>query len=225
MSVLPSSKAERVQWCQDHVEPWTTNFAAIGVTSAAVSAWSTKVTAASSAFDAKRLAYQAAEAATNDYYAAVAAMTNASSALIKQIKAQAQIVGPTVYGLAEIPAPADPTHRDPPGTPTDLKLELTPTGILLMKWKCNNPRGLGGTMYQVYRRHTPLGAFLPLGGTGSKSFTDDSIPAGSTQLTYQIQAVRSTALGIAAEFNVNFGINSGGGTTAILVQPTAKLAA
>jgi hypothetical protein len=31
------------------------------------------------------------------------------------------------------------------------------------------------------------------------------VPAGSSQVTYQIQAVRSTAVGPWAQFNVNFG--------------------
>ena len=36
------------------------------------------------------------------------------------------------------------------------------------------------------------------------------MPAGSSQVTYQIQAVRSTAVGPWAQFNVNFGVSSAG---------------
>lgn len=225
MSIQPASKSERIEWSEDHVEPWTTNAVAIGTTTAAVTAWSAKVSAARTAYDAKRIAYQAAEAATNAFYEAVAEMTNASSAIIKQIKAQAQTVGGTVYTLAEIPAPAEPSNRQPPGTPYELKLELTQNGVLKLKWKCNNPAGVGGTMYQVSRRNSPTGAFVPLGGSGSREFVDDTIPSGATQITYQIMAVRSTAMGDVAEFNVNFGISGSGETTAMIIEPAAKMAA
>ena len=76
-------------------------------------------------------------------------------------------------------------------------------------------------MYMVYRKTGPTGDFISLGGTGERKFTDATIPAGTSQVTYSIQAIRSTAAGQFAEFVVNFG--AGG-----LVSPTAvpvKLAA
>ena len=61
---------------------------------------------------------------------------------------------------------------------------------------------------------------------GKKEFIDDSIPAGKTALMYKIQAVRSTAVGDWATFNVFFGTNASGLTTATLVEgPATKLAA
>jgi len=39
------------------------------------------------------------------------------------------------------------------------------------------------------------GEFGYLGGVGGKSFIDDTVPAGSAQVQYQIQAVRSTSIG------------------------------
>jgi hypothetical protein len=46
-------------------------------------------------------------------------------------------------------------------------------------------------------------------------------------VTYQIQAVRSTAVGPWAQFNVNFGVSSGGAMTASVTEqpPSPKLAA
>ena len=43
-------------------------------------------------------------------------------------------------------------------------------------------------VYQVYRRATATGEFTYLGGSGAKTFVDSTIPAGSSQVTYQIQA-------------------------------------
>ena len=50
---------------------------------------------------------------------------------------------------------------------------------------------------------------------------DATVPGGATCLTYQLQAARSTAVGNFAQFIVNFGTNSGGGTTVQSVEATA----
>ena len=59
-----------------------------------------------------------------------------------------------------------------------------------------------------------------------KEFTDQTVPAGSSQVTYQIQAVRSTAAGPWAQFNVNFGTSSGGTMISSITESTpTKIAA
>lgn len=127
-----------------------------------------------------------------------------------------------VHGtLAEIPAPATPEPKGPPGTPNTMTVTLNGNGSLNLKWKCPNPAGTSGTVYQVYRRVGGTGEFTYLGGSGAKLFVDATVPAGATQLTYQIQAVRSTAIGLWATFNVNFGTNVGGGVTASVTEAVA----
>jgi hypothetical protein len=66
-----------------------------------------------------------------------------------------------------------------------------------------------------------------LAGVGAKEFTDATVPAGSSQVTYQLQAVRSTSVGGWAQYNVSFGTESGGGATiASVTEGTpAKIAA
>jgi hypothetical protein len=85
-------------------------------------------------------------------------------------------------------------------------------------------------MYQVYRRigggsGDGAGEFTYLGGSGSKKFVDSTVPAGSSQITYQIQAVRSTAVGAWEQFNVNIGTNTGTGAMTASVEKAPKLAA
>jgi hypothetical protein len=63
-------------------------------------------------------------------------------------------------------------------------------------------------------------------GTDEKKFTDETLPGGSMSVTYQMQAVRSTAVGEWVQFNVNFGIGSGGAITASVTEGVpAKIAA
>jgi hypothetical protein len=226
-SVLPASKIARIEFCENHNTPFSTNAVAIGTTALAVTDLATKTSAARAAFNAQQAAQNAAKAATNDYKIAVNAMTTAVADILKQIKTKAAISGPAVYSLAEIPAPAVPSPRPAPGKPTDFVATLEENGALNLKWKCANPAGTSGTIYQVWRRNTPTGEFNYLGGSGSKSFDDATIPAGSSGVTYQIQAVRSTAVGLWAQFNVNFGVSSGGPTMIASVIETAptKIAA
>lgn len=116
-----------------------------------------------------------------------------------------------------------PAPRPAPGTPFKFVVTLQSDGSLMLGWKCNNPKGAGGTMYQVFRRVGTSGDFVYLGGSGKKDFVDATIPAGTSQVTYKIQAVRSTAIGEWAEYNVNFSV---GGTAPVVeeVFPMKKAA-
>jgi hypothetical protein len=105
-----------------------------------------------------------------------------------------------------------PTRMAAPGTPNRFAVSLDPTGSLTLRWKCDNPTGSSGTMYQIWRRIAPPGAageFQHLGVAGSRKFVDMTIPAGSPQVTYRVQAVRTKAVGAYAEFGVNLGAVSG----------------
>jgi len=60
-------------------------------------------------------------------------------------------------------------------------------------------------MYQVSRQFDASGPFQLLGVTGKKRMTDATVPAGTAVVTYEVRAVRSTAIGPVAQFVVHFG--------------------
>ncbi|MBM4108026.1 MAG: hypothetical protein FJ255_04340 [Phycisphaerae bacterium] len=124
------------------------------------------------------------------------------------------------YVLAQIPPPATPGVTPPPGTPFAFTVGLLQNGALELKWKCANPSGTQGTIYEVKRSigGPPAGALTFVGATGVKSFTDETLPSGSAPVTYQITAVRSTSRGSPAQFTVNFGIGGPGLTIASVVE-------
>ena len=156
------------------------------------------------------------------------ALTNSGNVVVEQVRTKARTAGAGVYPLANIPAPATPGPRPAPGKPTDFVATLDESGALALRWKCPNPAGSGGTIYQIYRRTTPAGEFAYLGGSGTKAFVDTTLPAGSAAVTYQLQAVRSTGTGPWAQFNVNFGTGTGGGTmmtTSVVEGTPTKIAA
>ncbi len=109
---------------------------------------------------------------------------------------------------------AQPSPLPPPGTPDRFRVTLSGDGSVELGWKCNNPPGSRGTIYQVERRVGGGSAFRFLGASGLKRFVDTSIPAGATSLTYQVQAIRSKSAGPRAQYNVNFGGSAGGTMTA-----------
>jgi hypothetical protein len=233
MSLIPDTTHGTIQYLESKVEPWTSNSTAIGTTSAAVTAMDGKLTVAKEKLANQVAAHEQAKTATAELNAAIRDLRRAGSDIIKQIRAKAATTGDGVYFLAQIPAPAAPTPVPPPGTPTDFTATLNPDGSLKLRWKCANPRGAGGTMYQVSRRVGAGGAsgpFVALGGSGTKTFLDATVPASAAAaggVTYQVQAVRSTAVGVAAQFVVNFGCAPGGETVASVMsaQGGPKLAA
>jgi hypothetical protein len=222
-AVLPKPVVARIQWAENHVTPFSTNAVAIGITSAIATDFQTKTEAARAALQARDAADQAATDRNNDLRLAMIALTDAASAIVNTVHAKADSVGDSVYSLASIPVPGTPSPRPAPGQPTGFKVELNADGSIKMTWKCDNA-GSAGTMYQVYRRTAPTGEFTALGVAGLREFTDATIPAGSSQVTYKVRAVRSTVAGPWAEYNVTFGVGSSGAMTAS-VESAPKLAA
>ena len=225
MSVVPKKKIDMIEFYENHVGPWTTNAVAIGTSASAVTDLDTKTDTARAKWVARQAAQASAEAATIELNVAVEVMATAGAAIIKQVRAKAEMSGDGVYALAQIPVPATPSPVGAPGTPSNFKVQLRQDGTLDLRWKCANPAGCDGTMYQVYRRVGSAGEFTYLGGSGEKEFTDATVPAGASAITYKIQGVRSTAVGEWGEFNVNFGTGSGGAATATISEAGPKMAA
>jgi hypothetical protein len=234
MGVVPDTRLGKIEFYESHAlagGPWAANAAAIGLTPAAVTTLGTLTAQARAAFNAAEAARQAAKAATQNFYDKVRAMHSGPGAgadMIEAIKNYAQTKNdPNVYTLAQIPPPATPGVTPPPGTPFDFTVGLLQNGALELKWKCNNPSGTQGTIYEV-KRQLPGGTMQFIGASGVKSFTDDTLPGGggASPATYQVTAVRSTSRGNPAQFTVNFGIGGPGLTIASVVEGgPVKLAA
>ena len=221
MARTPVTRIGKVQFFENHTSPWNTNATALGTSTSAVTALTTKTTAARAAFNAQVTAKQAAETATNVYNEAVKAMNDAGQAIIKIIDATVQSTGNVnLYNLAQLPAPATPTSSGNPGTPRNFAATFGNVGQLLLNWKNSNATGC---TYNIYRRLGATGNFETLGGVGDKKFTDDTVPAGTTQVQYQIQAVRSTGVSDFGLFTVFLGIENG--SPALTLGTPAKLAA
>jgi hypothetical protein len=193
----------------------------MGSSVAAVSDWNTKLDSAHTAFDAQQAAQTSAKDATTNLNLAMQALMDATSSIIRAVGSKAKISGDGIYALASLPVPATPSPKPAPGKPFDPTVALAETGAITLGWKCNNPEGSSGTIYQVWRQ-TDGSTLEYLGGSGTKDFVDETIPAGTATVMYQIQGVRSTVVGEFATFNVKFG--SGGSAASIEEVATKKAA-
>ena len=212
MGVVPNDRIGKIDFYEAHLAAWTTSAVAIGLLPAAVTALTGAVAAARKAYDDHLAAQAAARAATNAFYNKVRLMhaaPGAGSDMIQTIKTFAQTTrNPNVYALAQIPAPAAASAAPPPGTPFDFNVGLRQDGSLDLSWKCRNPSGTQGTIYEI-KRQIGSGPATFIGATGVKRFADDSLPPNASPCTYHITAVRSTTRGNPAQFTVSFGVGSG----------------
>lgn len=222
MALVPSKKSDRIGFFETHIPTWMTNATAIGSTTADVTNVQTKTEAARTAYAAQLVAQAAAKTAVQACDEAVEAMLNAGMVVIEQVRTKARTAGDGVYTLADLPAPATPESVGAPGTPYQFKSSLKPNGTVEITFKCDNPVGCNNVIYQVYRRSDETGEFQYLGGAGQRRFVDTTLPAGSSKAVYQIQGTRSTAVGDAAEFTVNFGVGATVPSTAFLGTATPK---
>jgi hypothetical protein len=227
MAVVPNTSNGKIEFFDSKTGasgPWSLNSVAIGTTAGAVTGLATKVSTAKTKLAAAVSAKEASKNATAEFNAAVRDMAGAGADIIKQIRAKAATDGDGVYFLAQIPAPATPSPVPPPGKPTDFTVALSEGGGLTLKWKCPNPPGAQGPVYQVSRRTGATGDFALVGATGTRQFVDDTVPAGVASVTYRVVAIRTTAQGPEALLTVCFGVTGAGEATASVVQ-APKLAA
>jgi len=207
MTVVPNKDLDAVQFFESHVPVWAATPAAVGLTAAQVAALDTATKAARNAYTAQQNARNAAKASTSAYHTNVGAMREIGGDLIKTIKAFAATSNnPNVYAIAQIPMPAEPAPLPPPGQPNDFDVRLTGSGAIVLSWKCANAAPSSGAYFTVRRRIGTQGAFTLVGGTGSRTFIDDSIPAGSPFVTYLVQGFRGEQPGPESELvSVQFG--------------------
>lgn len=213
MPTYPSSpRAAFLQWCQAHVNVFSTQAANIGLTDAQALAFQAAVAAAAGSLIDVQSAKDASRAATAAATDRFSLLRSSAAEMVRTIRTFAENSGTQaeVYQLAQIPSPATPTPAPPPGQPYMPRVVLLESGAIRLSWKCVNPAGTQGTIYEVRRRLGGQGAFAFIGASGVKSFDDATIPAGSSQVTYEVTAVRSTQRGAPAQFNVNFGIGGPG---------------
>ena len=208
MPIVPESRLGQLEFYEAHVPVWTLNVAEIGLTAPQVTALSTLVTAARTAYDAQQPARNAAKAATQSFYDAVAAAHASGSDLIATIKTYASSTGsPAVYNAAQIPPPAPPTPAPPPAQPDDLSGTIDTFGVITLSWRATPKGPASGIFFDVERR-TGSGTWTPMGATQETTFQDAAAgqQAATTNVAYRVRGRRGAELSAWSDpLDVSFG--------------------
>ncbi len=213
MAILPNSDIQQIQFCEDHIDVWTTNATAIGLTTAQVSALSSATNKARGSYNTAQTVRLASKAATANFHGDTGEMRENVRDLITLIKAKAETTNnPSVYTLAQIPPPAAPSPLPVPSAPTDFTVNLETDGSLTLRWKCQTNGTATGIFYQVQRKFTGESQYINIGGAPTKEFNDNTVPAGSGGVYYRVTGYRGTRAGApSSQLFVQFGVAGPGG--------------
>jgi hypothetical protein len=222
MRLVPRDLTGTLTFFQTRAATWADRADEIGTTPEAVAQMAAKLADAKAAYLAQQQAINAARSATATFRRLTGELAESGADIIKSIRAKAATDGDAIYVAASISPPKKRSPLPVPGTPTNFSFALDAIGQLTLKWQCKNPRGAVGTVYMVSRRLAGSEKFESLATTGTKQFTDSTLPAGAASVEYQVIAVRSTGSGEKGRYTVNFGNNSGGAAGGVPFQTTRR---
>jgi hypothetical protein len=134
-------------------------------------------------------------------------MRATASALLATIRATARRSGTPgdIYGAASVPPPAKRGPSPTPGTPGRFTERLLFGGSLRVDFECPHPTGVRGVTYRVERRLDGQGPAVFLLNAKKRTFTDQTIPAGTASVEYRVTAQTSTRDGAVGGHTVRFG--------------------
>lgn len=227
MSELPNGRQERLEYFEAHIEPFTANAAAIGVTPAQAMMLKNAASTNRADFSKMMAARDASKAATVTFYNTNNTLVDLGRDLIKTIKAFAATTNnPNVYALANIDPPAPPTPVPAPETPTDFTGYVTPDGVVTLSWKATPSGPSSGVFFVCERKRMSETGYTILTATMEKACMDPSAHVEASQVQYRIKAVRGNQES-AWTTPVSFNFAGGGGATgfANIMPQSVKMAA
>lgn len=224
MGTIPSDDRQMITFVAAHKDTWVAQQAQIGVTTAQNTALGTALLAAQKALDTAEQAREASKGATTTFKNSSRSLRDICSDMVRSIQTYAKNNNnPAVYGVADIPAPQPRSaNAPPPGQPGDIRASVNSDGSLTLTWKSNNPAGVSNVVYKVQRAFNGSTNYTLLDTVGERTFTDATIPFGTTSVSYIITGKRGTQTGpMSNAFTAQFGSVNGGGGMFIASTTTA----
>ena len=221
MTTIPENYDDAVDWVQDRITQWLADPAAIGLEVGDVTQLQAMASQAALNRTARNNAQQAATGAVGVFNESAKTMRDFASLQVARVRTFARASGTpaVVYEDAQIPAPAKPSPRPAPCTPTLFAISLEQSGALTVRFKCPNPPRVSASTYRVERSIGAQAPFVFLVNAKERSFTDATVPPGSVDVTYRITAQTSTKDGPPAYFTVRF---AAGNQAEIISQGTVE---
>ncbi len=213
---IPAGRRQKLEWIEGLIAQWSTNQAAIGLTSASVIDLAGDIANTRAAFTTVETVRADSKAKTTNFYIKADAMHVKASDMVQTIKAFAENSNTpgTVYSLAGI-TPADPRSPvAPPAQPIISGITLNSDGSVTVAWDGTGPTG---TNYLIRRKNAGETAYTLVGqaGPSDKAFTDATIPALTSSASFTVQAVRGDDESLLSPaVTVQFGIGVAGAAAA-----------
>ena len=188
---LPYGRTKTLVWLEAHIDAWSLDPAAIGLTGAQVAQLQGDIAGVRDDFTGVQEIRAQSEARTEQFHSSADDLHDTAADLILAIKSFAATSGNSagVYNAAGMTPKQSAKPAATPDQPGDLRARLNGTGTVTITW---SGRGPTGTVYNVMRRLHGETVFAIIGqGSGrEKSIVDGGVPAGTTRVTYVVQAVR-----------------------------------
>lgn len=221
MSTIPQNYDDAVVWVQDRIAQWLADPAAIGLEMTDVTQLQALASQAALNRTARNNAQAAATGAVGVFNESAKEMRDFASLQVAKVRnfARASETPAVVYEDAQIPAPAKRSPRPAPGTPTLFTITLDQAGELTVRFKCPNPPRVAGVTYRVERSVGTQAPFAFLMNAKERSFTDNTVPPGSVDVTYRVTAQTPTKDGLPGFFTVRFAASN---QAEIISQGTAE---
>jgi hypothetical protein len=190
MSRLPEKEQEFLTWAANHLTVWAGQSTPpnIGVTSEQITAAQAKLAAAQDALAAALVIRQESTSVTEDKDQKVEDLRATIGGLVTQIEGYAKATGDAgVYVRAQFapPKPREPRTEAP--VPTNLDLQSTTNGNLVLTFEANKGTG---SVFVIQRSIKPIGGeeqpFVYMDTTAEKTWTDTSVPSGLDWVSYQV---------------------------------------
>lgn len=211
---IPSGRQQRLIWIEGLITQWGDNQALLGLTSAQVIDLATDIANARQAFSTVETIRTNSKSKTNTYYTQADNVHKKASEMLKVIKGAAAVSATpeVVYDAAGI-TPNDPPSPAPaPEQPTINTATLGGNGSITLDFIGNGP---SGTVWQVFRMLPTQSTFAFIGNANPhiKSFTDTTVPPGTSTVTYQMRGTRGNQMGPSSfDFTAKIGVQGTEGT-------------
>ena len=103
MSLVPDARVGKIEFYENHLEPWRQHAAALGLSPEQVATQQTLVAEARAAWHEQQQAIQAARAATQRFYQKVAALHGHGADLLRTIRNRAHSTNAVSYTHLTLP--------------------------------------------------------------------------------------------------------------------------
>jgi hypothetical protein len=214
---MPRTIDDFINWSKFHADLWQQDPASAGLTpeqAAQFAALAADLIAANAAAEHAREASKSATLALNT---ALAATRKVGGVLISTIKNHARATDDRdVLARGGVSPVAPQSTLPPPTPPMTMSSSINSDGSLTLSWTARQPAGVTDVVYLVHRRLGGTGEFRFLGVEGArKTFTDTTIPIGTSTVEYLITPKRGGTTGQSgAIYMVQFGSVGGAGRSA-----------